>query len=67
MKYSELMKYYDYKISNIVRAVRVGRVSVMSWRKNDKIPFKYQCIFEVISNGELKANREDNDLYNMKT
>ncbi len=59
MKFSEVMAYYDYKMSNICRALHVARETVKSWKKNDHIPFKMQCVLEVISDGKLKANKED--------
>jgi hypothetical protein len=59
MKFCEVMGYYDYKISNIVKKLNVARESVNSWKKNDFIPFKMQCLIEVDTNGKLKANKDD--------
>ena len=59
MKFSEVMAYYDYKMINICRALHVARDTVKSWKDNDSIPFKMQCVLEVITDGKLKANKED--------
>ena len=62
MKFSDVMAYYDYKMINICKALHVARDTVKSWKDNDHIPFKMQCVLEVITNGKLKANKEDQDL-----
>lgn len=59
MKFSEIMAYYDYKMIKISKELKVARETVKSWRDNDKIPFKMQCVIEVVSNGKLKANKEE--------
>lgn len=61
MKFSEVMAYYDYKMINICRALHVARDTVKAWKKNDEIPFKMQCVLEVLSNGKIKAERKSND------
>lgn len=58
MKFSEVMACYDYKMSKICEAVQVARETVKAWKVNDEIPFKYQCVLEVLSNGKLKAKKE---------
>lgn len=59
MKFSEVMAFYDYKMINIVRAVKVARDTVKSWKEKEKIPFDKQCVIEVLSEGKLKAKKED--------
>ncbi len=59
MKFSELMAFYDYKIINIVKKLKVSRETVKTWKEHNHIPFKSQCFIEVISHGELKANLDD--------
>ena len=59
MKFSEVMAYYNYKIKNIVNSLNVARDTVNSWKNNDHIPFKMQCVIEVMTDGKLKANKED--------
>ena len=59
MKFKDVMAYYDYKMINIVRALNTARETVNAWKKNDHIPFKMQCMLEVITNGKLKADKED--------
>jgi hypothetical protein len=61
MKFSDVMAYYDYKMINIINAVSVARDTVKSWKKNDHIPFKMQCVIEVLTDGKLKANKEDKE------
>jgi hypothetical protein len=57
MKFSDVMAYYDYKMINICKALHVARDTVKAWKENDKIPFKMQCVLEVMSNGKLKADK----------
>lgn len=59
MKFSDVMGFYDYKISNIMRALGVSRTAVDSWKKKNKIPFKMQCLIQVVTKNELVANMED--------
>ena len=59
MKFSDVMAYYDYKMINIVRALNVARETVNLWKKKDKIPFSKQCEIEVLSQGKLKASKDD--------
>ncbi len=59
MKFSEVMAYYDYKMINIVRALKVARETVNSWKEKDKIPFPKQCELQVITDNKLLASRED--------
>ena len=59
MKFSEVMIYFDYNMSNIARALGISRQVVSRWHKNGKIPFKNQCMLEVLTNGVLKASKED--------
>lgn len=61
MKFSELMAFYDYKMINICRGLKVARETVNSWRNKDEIPFKFQCMAEVLSEGKLKADRPKKD------
>jgi DNA-binding transcriptional regulator Cro len=59
MKFSEVMAFYDYKMVNIVRELKVARDTVKSWKIKDKIPFTRQCQLEVLSNGKLKASKNE--------
>ena len=58
MKFSEVMGFYDYKMINICKALHVARDTVKSWKEKDHIPFKMQCVLEVISCGKLKADKQ---------
>lgn len=59
MKFCDVMAYYDYKMINIVKALNVARDTVNLWKEKDKIPFKMQCVLEVITDGKLKAVKEE--------
>jgi len=59
MKFSEVMAYYDYKMINIAKALKVARDTVTSWKEKDKIPFPRQCELQVITKNKLIASRED--------
>lgn len=59
MKFSELMTYYDYNMANVARALDISRSYVQSWKIKESIPFMQQCKLQVITNGALLANRDD--------
>lgn len=59
MKFSEIMIYYDYNMSNIARALGISRQVVSRWHRNGKIPYKNQCEIEVLTKGALKASKDD--------
>ncbi len=61
MKFNEVMAFYDYKMINIVRALKIARETVKSWKEKNEIPFKMQCVLEVLSDGKLKACKEDHE------
>ena len=58
MRFGEVMEYYDYKVCNIMKALKVARESVNSWKNNDHIPFRMQCIIQVMTKGELLIDEE---------
>lgn len=58
MKFSEVMAYFDYNMSNIARALKIQRSSVESWKKKDEIPYLRQCQIEILTKGKLKAEKE---------
>lgn len=60
MKFDEMMVFFDFKMTNIARALHVGRQTIYNWKIRGKIPFEKQCVIEILSNGQLKADREDN-------
>lgn len=59
LKFSEVMIYYDYKKSNIARALGVARQVIYYWSLSNKIPYPRQCEIEILTNGALKASKED--------
>lgn len=59
MKISEVLIYYDYNMSAIARALGTSRQYVSYWKKNDKIPFSKQCELQVITDGKLRASKDD--------
>jgi hypothetical protein len=58
MKFSDVMAYYDYKMINICKALKIARGTVNAWKEKDEIPFKMQCVLEIISDGKLKSDKE---------
>jgi len=58
MKFSEVMIHFDYNMSNVARALNVSRQYVAVWRKKDAIPWPFQCELQIITNGELIADKE---------
>lgn len=59
MKFSEVMIYYNYNMSNIARALEMSRQAVAVWHKSNKIPYPKQCELEIITKGNLRASKED--------
>ncbi len=59
MKFCEVMAYFDYKMTNISRALNVSRETVNAWKKKDAIPFAKQCELQVITNGKLIADKKE--------
>jgi hypothetical protein len=59
MKFSDVMIHYNYNMSNISRALGISRQSVEAWRNKKRIPYPRQCEIEILTKGELKANKED--------
>lgn len=59
MKFSEVMIYYDYNMSNIAKALDTSRQYVSLWKKENKIPYPMQCMLQVITSGKLKASKEE--------
>jgi hypothetical protein len=59
MKFSEVMIYYDYNMSKIAQALDTSRQYVSLWKKDDKIPYPMQCMLQVVTNGKLKAAKDD--------
>lgn len=58
MRFSEAMAYYDYKLINISKSIKVSRLTVNAWKKKDHIPFKMQCVLQVMTNDKLKADKD---------
>jgi len=61
MKFRELMEYYDYNMTTIIRALHLARGTLKAWKASDHIPFKMQCYIEVMTDYKLKANKEDKE------
>ena len=59
MKLREVMIYFDYNMSAIARALNTSRQYVSLWKKNDKIPWSKQCELQVITDGKLRASKDD--------
>lgn len=59
MKFSEVMIFYDYNMSNIAKALDTSRQYVSLWKKEDKIPYPKQCELQIITNGKLIASKDD--------
>lgn len=57
MKFSDVMIYYDYKMTNVARALKVSRQAVDRWKGTNKIPFEKQCMLEIITEGKLLADK----------
>jgi len=58
MKISETTSFFG-SLVNTGKAVGLGKSSMSHFKKEGGIPFGYQCEIEKLTNGELKARRED--------
>ncbi len=59
MKFSDVMIYFDYKMANIAKALDISPQSITYWHKNNKVPYGRQFELECITNGALKASKQD--------
>lgn len=58
MTIHEALVYFDYRQTNIAKALGVSKNSVSKWFKEKEIPFYRQCQLEVVTMGALKADRK---------
>ncbi len=58
MTIDEVLTYFEHKQVNIARALGVHKQTVNVWWKEKRIPYDKQCVLEVYTKGELKANKE---------
>jgi DNA invertase Pin-like site-specific DNA recombinase len=59
MTINEVLTYFEHRQSKVARALNVHKQTVWLWCKAKKIPYDKQCILEVMTKGELKANKDD--------
>lgn len=59
MKFSDVMIHYNYNMANISRALGISRQAIERWRDKNKVPYPRQCEIEILTEGDLKANRDD--------
>lgn len=59
MTIDEALTYFDHKQTHIARALGVAPMTVCIWKRKKKIPFRWQCQLQVITEGALKANLKD--------
>lgn len=59
MTLDDAVTYYGHNYSNLARALELTKMTVCRWKREDRIPYQYQCQLEVITNGALKATRKD--------
>ena len=59
MKLDEAVTYYGHNYSKMARALGLDKNTLWLWKKKDTIPFHFQCQLEVITDGALKADRND--------
>lgn len=65
MKFSEAMLYYDFNGAEIARNLGITRQNLRYWKKIGFIPLHHQHTLEQLTNGELKADSE-NDIEAIK-
>lgn len=57
MTIKQLLRFYGNNISLCARELDVTRRTVYQWETKGEVPYRYQCVAEVVSKGELKAER----------
>lgn len=58
MDVAQLRDFYNVKNNSLLaKKINRGRTTVWDWEKNG-IPPRTQAIFEVLTNGKLKADRQ---------
>ena len=59
MTFKELMMYFEYSHRKAALAIGVTVTTIGVWKKENKIPWRCQCAYQVISGGELKADKKE--------
>jgi hypothetical protein len=59
MTIDEVLTYFGHKQANVARALGVCRNSICLWYKQKHIPYARQCQLELLTQGKLKANKND--------
>jgi DNA-binding XRE family transcriptional regulator len=59
VKFSEVMIYYGYNQSNVARALGVSRQTITHWKRINRIPYSSQCQIEIVTQGKLKADKNE--------
>ena len=57
MNYTDIINFYGNQTA-AGAAVGLAQCSISIWRKAGAIPINYQCQYEIITNGKLKACRK---------
>jgi hypothetical protein len=59
MNIKDVLIYFNFRQTNVARALGVSRGCISHWYKIGRIPYGKQCELELITDGKLKANKED--------
>jgi len=59
MTIDEVLSYFGHRQSKVAEALGLHRQAVQLWWKTKKIPYDKQCVIQVLTNGVLKASKEE--------
>lgn len=58
MKFKEVAESYE-SLAKMANAIGMEVQTLYKWKAQNKIPIFKQCVFEIITEGRFKANREE--------
>lgn len=59
MTFTDIMIYFEFRQTNVARALGITRATVSHWRKKGRIPYGRQCELEALTHGKLKAKKDN--------
>lgn len=59
MTFNDLMGYYDFKMKNVLKGLRINRETLGHWKHDNVIPFRMQCVIQVVTDGKLLAEGKE--------
>jgi hypothetical protein len=57
MSIKELLRHFGNNVSLCAREMGVGRTTVYEWIEVGEVPWRHQCVAQVVTNSELLADK----------